>query len=102
MDILNIIREKAFREIISLELMNGSPFQISVKFSDNTTVVYKDNVGLRMWAAMVQHINYIPIEGTTDHCVQTPLGYFKLLGFRSGDAVLFQDAKNVEEPILFS
>lgn len=102
MDILHMIHQKAFRRITSSEIINGNPFQFSVTFEDNTTVVCKDNVSLRMWAALIQNLNYTPIVGNTEHCIQKPLGFFNLLGFRAGDAILFQDAKEVEEPILFS
>lgn len=102
MDILQIIRQKAFRRIASIKLINGKPLQISVTFEDNSVAVYKDTVALRMWAVSIQNLDYTPIQGNTDHCIQTPLGFYKLLGFRPGEAVLFRDAKEVEEPILFS
>lgn len=102
MEILNMIRQKAFRRIISAELINGNPFQISVTFEDNYIAVYKDNIGLRMWAVLIQNLDYTPIQGDTNHCIQIPLGFFNLLGFRTGDAILFRDVKEVEEPILFS
>lgn len=102
MDILNIIRQKAFRPITRSELVNGNPLHISVTFEDDSVVVYKDNVALRMWAVSIQNLDFKPILGNTDHCIESPLGFFNLLGFRSGDAILFRDAKKVEEPILFS
>lgn len=102
MDVLDMVRRMAFRNIQSSKWVTGNPFQISVQFENGSTVTFKDNVGLRMWAAMIQHLCYEPIEGNTDHCTRSPLYYFSLLGFRAGDAILFRNESGVEEPILFS
>lgn len=100
MDILTMIRQLAVRNIQSSELI-CNPLQFSVEF-DDCRVVFKDNVGLRMWAVMNQHLRYEWIEGDTDHCVVEPLRYYALLGFRPGDAVLLQNARGEEQPTVFS
>lgn len=98
MDIL--IRQLSCRNIRDVTL-NSS--QISVEFDDGITVEFKDSVDLRMWAVINQNLRYEWIEGDTDHCVVSPLKFYALLGFRSGDAVLFQRKDTGEEqPILFS
>lgn len=102
MDILDIIREKAFKPMTCLDLIPANPFQIYVKFEDDSIAIYKDSVALRMWAICIQNLNFKPILGNTDHCVESPLGFFNLLGFRSGDAILIQNEKKEEQPILFA
>lgn len=102
MDILNIIQKKTFKCIASLDLVNGKTFQISVTFKDGSSAIHKDSLGLRAWAALVQNVEYMKIEGKTDHCDRIPLGFFDLLGFRSGDAISYRDEKEVEKAILFS
>lgn len=100
MDILAMVRQLAVRNILSSELI-CNPLQISVQF-DDCKVVFKDNVGLRMWAVVNQNLRYEWIEGNTDHCVVEPLGYYALLGFRIGDAVLRQNARGNDQPTVFS
>lgn len=102
MDILKMIRRMTFRPIKSSKVLSQSPFRFSVTFEDGSVAYHKDSVGLRMWAVGVQHFQFEPILGDTDHCTEQPLNFFNLLGFRLGDAVLVRNEKGNEMPILFS
>lgn len=99
MDILEVIRRLSVKRIQSLAWI---PTQVTVEFEDGVRVSVKDTVGLRMWAAHVQHLTSEWIEGDRGHCTPAPLDHYVLLGFRPGDAVLFRDEHGIELPILFS
>lgn len=99
MDILNMIRQLAVKGISKSEL---NSYGLSIEFEDGSKVAYKYDIGLYMWAVIHQHMRYERIKGNTDHCVDTSLKYYDLLGFCLGDAVLIQYEDGTEEPTLFS
>lgn len=102
MDYLKLIREKAFRPIRSA-YVDSPQFTYNVEFEDGEKIRKKDDVGLRMFLSTIQNLEYESQLGKNmDHFITSPLGYFTLIGFRSGDAIVFRDAKNRVLPILFS
>ena len=101
MDYLKIIKQKAFRPIKHINI--SSPhFTLCVEFLNGVSISKKDEVGIRLFLSTIQHLEYKIISGSTEHCIVSPVGYWNLLGFRSGDAVLFWDDKEHFLPILFS
>ena len=101
MEYLEIIKEKSFRPIKSANIILPN-FTFCIEFKDGVKVCKKDDVGLRKFLCSIQHLKYKIISGNTEHCVPSPVGYWALLGFRSHDAVLFQDHKEQFFAILFS
>lgn len=102
MDITEMISRMSFRPIKSLNVQSQNSLRFFITFEDGFMAYQKDSVGLRMWASCIQHFQFQPIFGDTEHCTKEPLNYYNLLGFRSGDAVLVRNEKGNEMPILFS
>lgn len=101
MDVLDFIQCWTFRPIQYARII--PPFKFEVKFKDGTRVVRKDNLGLRVWKATNEFLEYAPlVDDTTQHCTVTEVGYYELVGFRAGDAIVFWNADGIENPILFS
>lgn len=82
--------------------ISQNPFRFEVNFEDGSLICYKDDPGLRMWVVLVQRLHFEPIHGNTKHCIELPITYYDLLGFRSGDFVLIKNEQEIEMPILFS
>lgn len=102
MDILDIISRLAYRKIVNSSFANKAPIEISVLFEDSVEVKYNVSVHLLIFAVSIQDIEYEPIVGNIDHCVCLPLQFFNILGFRSGDAILFRNSDGMEQSIVFS
>lgn len=101
MDYLEIVKRKAFRPIKSANILLPK-FTFCVEFEDGVKICKKDDVGLREFLCTVRDLEYEIISGNTEHCIPSPVGFWELLGFRDGDAVLFRDDRNHNLSILFS
>lgn len=98
---MDLIQRKAFRPIKKIHL-NTATFTFEIEFQDGVQVSQRDNVGLRLFFATVQYLSYEVIEEEdSSYCVSDTLNYFKVLGFRSGDKILFK-RNQITFPILFS
>lgn len=100
MEYEQIIKQKSFRPVRSLSVSLPN-FTYCVGFEDGVVIRRKDELGLRMFLIMIRNLKYriIPSD-ETEHCISSPVGYWDLLGFRAGDAILFQNREDL--PILFS
>lgn len=101
MDYLEIIKQKAFRPIKRAGIILPN-FIFDVEFENGDKVYKKCEVGLREFLCTVQHLKYKTISGNTEHCILSPVGYWALFGFRSGDAIEFRDDGDRFLSILFS
>lgn len=92
MEYLEIIKRKAFRQIKDADI-TLSPFSFCIQFEDGVKICNKDEVGLRIFLCTIQNVKFEIISDNTEHCIPSPVGYFALLGFRSGDKIQFSDDK---------
>jgi hypothetical protein len=88
MDIVQIIEEKTFKPIHKIQF-STPPSHLQVYFKDGTCVQEKINSRLRLFLSCVKSLNYKRIQGDTSHCIHQETSLFKVLGFCSGDAIMF-------------
>lgn len=101
MDAIDIIRKKSIKPINDIKLIAPSTL-ISIHFEDKTCVTIKNDINLRIFLCIIQHMNFEYIYGDKSHCTPEPLHFYKCLGFGVGDAVKFYQHENVIFFILFS
>lgn len=81
-----ILRRLAIRPIRSVQFQLTS---VTVEFENGEKCTEKFELPLRTFLISLQDVEFTRQEKTPD-CISSPLGYFKLLGWRSNEAALFQ------------
>ncbi|GBN13135.1 hypothetical protein AVEN_257712-1 [Araneus ventricosus] len=81
-----ILRRLAARSVRNIQFQLTS---VTVQFEDGEECTEKFELPLRKFLITLQDVQFTRQERTPD-CISAPLGYFKLLGWRSNEAVLFE------------
>lgn len=92
-----ILRRLAARPVRNIQFQFTS---VTVQFEDGEECTEKFELPLRKFLITLQDVQFTRQERTPD-CISAPLGYFKLLGWRSNEAVLFERDR-YKFPIVFS
>ncbi|GFT26006.1 uncharacterized protein NPIL_552071 [Nephila pilipes] len=92
-----ILRRLAIKPLLHIQFQ---PPTLMVTFEDGDAYTEKFDLLLRVFLISLQDVQYQRKEVSPD-CITTPLGFFKLLGWRVGDAVLFQ-REDIKMAIVFS
>lgn len=81
-----ILRRLAARPLRNIQFQLTS---VTVQFEDGEECTEKLELPLREFLITLQDVQFTRQEKTPD-CISSPLGFFKLLGWRSQEAVLFE------------
>lgn len=92
-----ILRQVAIRPIQQIEFKTGT---MRVVLQEDQEYIEKFDLPLRLFISSLRGVKCSRKEATQD-CCSIPLGYFKLLGWHTGDAALFE-YKGIKLAIEFS